>query len=267
MKQNTNLTPREIELINVECGYNNQTILSKVSCVIKQGEITCLLGKNGSGKTTLFKTILRLIPSLDGTILYNHVDLKELGPGKLAKSISYVPQTHESPFAFSVFDVVLMGQFIHCKKLRSPKENNREVALDCIKKLGIEYLIDKQFNQLSGGERQMVLIARAMAQQTRFIAMDEPTSNLDLGNQQKVMKISQFLKKEGYGVIINTHSPDQAIQYADSVILLRNGGLHAAGKPCDVLTSSYISEIYNAEIELVEAYTKDGECRKVCLSY
>jgi iron complex transport system ATP-binding protein len=256
-----------IQLNNLECGYGKKRILSNVTGFIKQGEITCLLGKNGVGKTTLFKTILGLIPPLSGTITVKNKNITEYSHQELAKEISYVPQAHGTPFPFSVFDVVLMGNIAHTKGLfHHPTIESQHIAASCIALLGIKHLSHKTFSKLSGGEKQMVLIARAMAQQPKFIAMDEPTSNLDMGNNIKVMKITQMLKEKGYGVIINTHSPEQALNYADHVIMLKEGKIATSGNPNVVIDTQSISDIYNAEIELIETKTIKGNTRKVCVT-
>ena len=256
-----------IQLQNLSCGYGKKVILSNISLSIEKGQLSCLLGKNGAGKTTLFKTVLGLLPLISGQILIEGKALSSYSQIELAKTISYVPQAYGTPFPFSVLDVVLMGQYAHSEGIfNTPGKKNLKIALDCIQMLGIEKLIHKNFSKISGGEKQMVLIARAMAQQPKFIAMDEPSSNLDMGNQIKVMKTVQLLKEQGYGVIMNTHSPEQAMNYADQVILLKDGKLRLAGKPDVVMNSKNVSEIYNTSLELAMAQTESGIFRRVCLS-
>ena len=255
-----------IQLENIQCGYGKKVVLSGINVTIEQGAITCILGRNGSGKTTLFKTILGMLVPLEGSVLLNGKSVSAYSHKELAKVISYVPQAHGTPFSFTVLDVVLMGQYAHIESLLGiPGKKNREVALACIETLGITNLTYKHFSKLSGGEKQMVLIARAMAQQPMFIAMDEPTSNLDLGNQSTVLQLAQLLKKQGYGVIMNTHAPEQALNYADYVILLQDGGVKVAGNPKTIMLPGVISEIYNTNIELVTALTACGKSRIVCI--
>ncbi len=256
-----------IVLDKVSCGYHKKQVLTDVSVTIEESKLTCLLGKNGVGKTTLFKTILGLLPVQQGKVFYDEKEKKELSVKNFAKLISYVPQAHGTPFPYKVIDVVLMGQFVHSPgSMGRPAQKNVEVANWCIETLGIGSLAKRNFSTLSGGEKQMVLIARAMAQQTKYIAMDEPTANLDLGNQNRVMEIAHRLKDKGYGVIMNIHSPQQALQYADSVILLKDGKLSASGSPYDVLRTETISDLYNAPLEIVETYTSKGEKRKVLIN-
>ena len=256
-----------IELKNISCGYGTKRVLSSVNLTIKEGEITCLLGQNGAGKTTLFRTILGMLPPLNGTIILNGKKLSDYTPKELARFISYVPQAHNTPFPFTVFEVVLMGQYARSARLlRLPGKENRRIASDCIQTLGIEKLKYKYFSTLSGGEKQLVLVARAMAQQPVFIAMDEPTSNLDMGNQTKVMKIAEMLKQQGFGIIMNTHNPDQVLNYSDKVILLKNGKVFKTGKPEQVMSSEIISGIYNTPVELVSAKTGNGTTRRICIT-
>ncbi len=256
-----------IKLQNLSCGYGSKKVLSDINMMINQGELTCILGKNGTGKTTLFKTILGLLPSINGKIIYKNNHLKNLSNKEVASYISYVPQAHGTPFPYSVLEVVLMGQYIHTNGLiGKPNKKNKEIAVNCIKTLGIERLMNKDFSKISGGEKQMVLIARAMAQQPKFIAMDEPTANLDMGNSLHVMKVAHKLKKQGYGVIMNTHSPEQALHYADKVIMLKNGTVSSIGNTEDVLKAEALSDLYNTPIELVEASTSSGEIKKLLVA-
>lgn len=256
-----------ITLNNICCGYGHKEVLRNVSFTLKEAKFTCLLGKNGVGKTTLFKTILGLLPIKGGEILYNGLPSSNFTAKEFAQFISYVPQAHGTPFPFSVLDVVLMGQYAHSKSMfEKPKTKHVEIAKECIQTLGIEKLTQKNFSKISGGEKQMVLIARAMAQQPKFIAMDEPTSNLDMGNQVRVMQLTQLLTENGYGVIMNTHSPQQVMEYADEVVLLNEGTVSHKGKPEEVLNAHTVSDLYNTPMEIVEAHTSLGNKRKVLLT-
>jgi iron complex transport system ATP-binding protein len=256
-----------IQLENLTCGYGSKVVLKDVNFQISEGRMTCLLGKNGTGKTTLFKTILGILAPLRGKVFIDGRPLKSYPPKVLSQLISYVPQAHGTPFPFTVFEVVLMGQFSATEGFwHLPGRKHKAVALRVLQQLHIAKLRNRQFSTLSGGEQQLVLIARALAQQPRYIAMDEPTSNLDLGNQLQVMKMASWLRDEGYGVLMNTHNPEQALNYADQVILLRNGKVRKTGNPRQVLNSQMISEIYSADIELVEACTASGLRRRVCVA-
>ncbi len=256
-----------IQLENVSCGYGNKTVLSGVNLDIHRGDLTCLLGKNGTGKTTLFKSILGLLPLINGAIRYRDQSVREISHRDIARLISYVPQAHGTPFPYKVSDVVLMGQHIHASGfLGKPGRKNRETAMECLDTLGIEKLADKSFSRISGGEKQMVLIARAMAQEPSFIAMDEPTANLDMGNSVRVMKVARALKEKGYGVIMNTHTPEQALDYADKVVLLKDGKVFRHGTPDEILKSGTLTDLYNTPVELVDAIISNGEKRKLLVT-
>lgn len=256
-----------IKLENVQCGYGNKTVLSDITVTIEKGKLTCLLGKNGVGKTTLFKTILGVLPLQGGTIYYNDKTRNHFNAKEFARFISYVPQAHGTPFPYKVFDVVLMGQYANSTSFTGrPNNKSKEIVWMCIEMLGIEHLAAKQFSKISGGEKQMVLIARAMAQQPFFIAMDEPTSSLDLGNQTKVMQQAKMLTEKGFGVIMNTHSPQQALQFADNAILLNNGKIDKCGMPEDILHTASVSSLYETSLEIIEAQTSSGMKRKVLIT-
>lgn len=256
-----------IILNNICCGYGSKEVLKNISFSIAEAKFTCLLGKNGVGKTTLFKTILGLLPAIRGEILYDGMHSTSFSAKDFAKYISYVPQAHGTPFPFTVLDVVLMGQYAHSKSIfEKPKSKNVEIAMQSIQTLGIEKLTHKNFSKISGGEKQMVLIARAMAQQPKFIAMDEPTSNLDMGNQVRVMQVTKLLIQNGYGVIMNTHSPQQAMQYADEVVLLNNCTISHKGKPEEILHAHTVTNLYNTPMEIIETLTSSGDKRRVLIT-
>lgn len=256
-----------IQLEHVQCGYGKKVILNDVSVTIEKGRLTCLLGRNGAGKTTLFKTILGIIPVLNGTIRYDGKQITSFQSREFARYISYVPQAHGTPFPYTVFEVVLMGQFAHSGAFSvQPGPGSREIAWSCIRALDIGHLANRSFSRISGGEKQIVLIARAMAQQPQFIAMDEPTSSLDMGNQVRVMQQARMLTQKGYGVIMNTHAPQQAIEYADRVMLLNNGTIEQCGNPDEILHSSVVSRLYSTRLEIAETYTASGDKRKVLIT-
>lgn len=256
-----------ITLENIQCGYGKKVILNNLSGTLERGQLTCLLGRNGAGKTTLFKTVLGILPSLGGTIYYDGKTFQSFNTKQFARYISYVPQAHGTPFSFSVSDVVLMGQYASSDNIwGKPGKKNIDIAKKSIDSLGISHLAEKTFSKLSGGEKQMVLIARAMAQHPVFIAMDEPTSNLDLCNQVKVLQYAKMLTGKGYGVIMNTHSPQQALQYADKVILLDHGTIKQWGKPDDILNTSNVADLYGTPLEIIETTTTNGDKRKILVT-
>ena len=210
-----------IQLEHIRCGYGKKAVLSAVTVPIEKGKLTCILGRNGAGKTTLFKTILGIIPALGGSIRYSAKPIGAFSAREFARYIGYVPQAHNTPFLYKVIDVVMMGRYAHSGTFTGRSDaKSVEIAVSCMCMLDIEHLKNKTFSSISGGEKQMVMIARALAQQPQFIAMDEPTSSLDVGNQVHVMQQAKMLTRKGIGVIMNTHAPQQALQYADKVIVV-----------------------------------------------
>lgn len=256
-----------IQLEHIRCGYGKKAVLSDVTVTIEIGKLTCILGRNGAGKTTLFKTILGILPALSGSIRYSGKPIEAFDAREFARYIGYVPQAHNTPFPYKVIDVVLMGRYAHSSTFTGRADaKSIEIAISCMHMLDMEHLKNKTFSSISGGEKQMVMIARAMAQQPQFIAMDEPTSSLDVGNQARVMQQAKMLTQKGIGVIMNTHAPQQALQYADRVILLNNGSMEKFGKPSEVLHADIISELYSTPVEIVEMNTSGGERRKVMIT-
>jgi iron complex transport system ATP-binding protein len=241
-----------IELKNVSCGYGNKAVLNDFSAKISSGEIYCLLGPNGIGKTTLFKTILGLLPALSGTISIDNKDVSRLTPGDFARYIGYVPQFHIPPFAFSVLDVIVMGRTARLGVFGSPKAADYSFALEVMTRLGITHLREKLYTQLSGGERQMALIARALAQEPAFLMMDEPTSNLDFGNQAKVLEHIIALTSKNLGIIMTTHYPEHVLLLKTKVSLLKKGGAVQTGDAREVLTAANLSETYGISVAVAE---------------
>lgn len=182
-----------IQLNNLSIGYKKTVLASEMNLQLEANQIICLLGANGCGKTTLLKTILGLLPALSGEILLQNRPHFEWSQKQLAQFIGYVPQVHHL-FHFTVQEVVLMGRTAHLSWYSTPKKSDIDIAEQCLDTLGIAHLSQRFYHQISGGERQLVLIARALAQQPSFLIMDEPTSNLDFGNQIRVLEKITSLK-------------------------------------------------------------------------
>jgi iron complex transport system ATP-binding protein len=235
------------------------------SLALGAGEIVCLLGPNGGGKTTLFRTLLGLLPAQGGRVLLDGADLRTLPRREVAKRIGYVPQAHTGYFPFTVRDVVLMGRTAHLAPFAGPSRRDRELADEAIARMGLTRLAGAVYTRISGGERQLALIARALAQAAPLVVMDEPTASLDFGNQVRVLAQIAALARSGIGVLLSTHDPDQAFQCADRVALLRGGELVADGRPEEVLTPESLRALYGVEVRVVDASLPDGTRRRVCL--
>ncbi|HZK44439.1 MAG TPA: ABC transporter ATP-binding protein [Syntrophomonadaceae bacterium] len=256
----------KLELNDVAFGYEeNKNVFNGVSLTVEAGEVLCLLGPNGAGKTTLFKTLLGLLKPQLGQILLDGRNISRWTRKEIAHFMGYVPQNHIPPFPYSVMDIVLMGRTAHLRNYASPNHHDKKIADASLDTLGISYLRKANYSEISGGERQLVLIARALTQQPQFLVLDEPTSNLDFGNQAKVLNCIKMLADDGLGVIMSSHFPDDAFQYASKVALLKDGQIHRRGTPQEVLTEENLQEIYNVDIRIAIAYSKTGEGYRVCI--
>jgi len=246
-----------IELRDVSCGYGHKAVLENFSATLNSGEIFYILGPNGIGKTTLFKTVLGFLPLLGGSITIDGRPLHELGPGESARYIGYVPQSHVPPFAFRTIDVIVMGRTARLGAFERPKARDYDIAEKIMEELGIRYLMERSYTELSGGERQMALIARALAQEPGFLMMDEPTSDLDFGNQAVVLRRILKLAEQNYGVIMTTHYPEQVLLLNARVALIKRKGEISAGMARDVLTAPNLSETYGIPVAVMDVIYKN----------
>lgn len=238
-------------------GYSERQIGRGIGLELKPGEVLALLGPNGSGKTTLLKTLLGLLPKQGGELTLDGAPLAALSVAERARMLGYVPQAHAGTFAFSVFTVVLMGRTAHGGLFAAPSAHDRAIAMAMLERLGVAKLAERPYTQISGGERQLALIARALAQEPRYVILDEPTASLDFGNQGKVMVEIRRLASEGLGVLFTTHDPNQALRYADHVLMIRDGRAIAAGRAAELLVPERLAELYGVAIETV----RDAEGR------
>ncbi|WJH42231.1 ABC transporter ATP-binding protein [Aliirhizobium terrae] len=237
-----------LELRDLSFGYGARTIGSSVSLTLGPGEVLALLGPNGAGKTTLFKTMLGLLPPQAGDVLFDGASLATLSRAERAKRIAYVPQAHAALFPFTVRDVVLMGRAARVAPFSAPGRRDREIAADALDRLGMSHLADRPYTEISGGERQMTLIARALAQEPKVLVMDEPTASLDYGNQMRVLSHVRRLAAEGMAIVLSTHNPDHVFMVADQVALLHEGRLAGLGPPAEVLTPATVKRLYDIDV-------------------
>lgn len=230
-------------------GYSDRVVGRGLDVTVTQGEVPALLGPNGGGKTTLLKTLLGLIKPLAGEAQINGQSLAAYSIRERARRIAYVPQLHAPTFAFTVEAVVLMGRTAHGTLFSRPSAHDREVARRSLVRFGIEHLGEQPYTMICGGERQLVLLARALAQEPQFIVLDEPTASLDFGNQGKVMREMRTLAAAGHGVLFTTHDPNHALRAADRAYLLRDGERIAEGPVREVLTRAQLEALYRAPVE------------------
>lgn len=244
----------ELKIKGLDCGYQKNTIIKSIDLTIQQGEMWCVLGPNGVGKTTFFKTLLRLLEPIDGTILFNEKPIKTWKHKELARMIAYVPQSHVPPFAFTVEEVIAMGRNPHQWGTSKANITDQEAIDEAIELLDIRYLYHKNYMNISGGERQLTLLARAIAQQTPLLVLDEPVSNLDFGNQARLLKrICDLVTKKGKTIIMTTHYPDHSFLLDDTnVLLLQRDNMHEIGKGKDIVTEEAIQHLYHIDNRIVD---------------
>lgn len=244
-----------LEAKNLSYSYKKgKVILEDISFSIDQGEYVCLLGPNGVGKSTLFKCMLGLLPGYTGQICLQGKDIRTLSPRQLARQVAYVPQQTQHTFAYAAEDVVLMGTTPYTSAFASPGEKERRTAQAAMERMGVLHLSNAPFTQLSGGEKQLVLIARALAQQARLLFMDEPTASLDYGNQIRVLEQISALTRDGYTVVQSTHNPEQAFLYAKRVLAVKDRGILADGDPSKVMTGEKMRDLYGIDVAVESLY-------------
>jgi ABC-type cobalamin/Fe3+-siderophores transport system ATPase subunit len=232
-------------------GYPQRTVGRDVSFTLEAGEVMCVLGPNGSGKTTLLRTLLGLLPLREGKISFNGENLQSLPRRHVARIAGYVPQAHSPYFAYSVRDMVLMGRSAHLGTFSMPAAHDREVAARVLESLGISPLADRPVTEISAGERQLALIARALAQEPRLLVMDEPTASLDFGNQVRVLERIAALAGDGISILFSTHAPDHAFLAAQRALLLAEGRVLALGTPREVIRADTLERLYHVAVQVV----------------
>ena len=239
-----------VKIENLSFAYGPHQVLKNISLDVADGTLVNVLGPNGTGKSTLFRCILGLYTDYKGKIVVNGKDVSKLSIRERAKEMAFIPQSHKPVYDYAVVDVVLMSAGAGSGAFFSPKSSDVDRAYKALERVGIDYLADRPYTRISGGEQQLVLIARALAQNANTIIMDEPTSALDYGNTVRVLSCVRQLSVEGLTVIQSTHQPDQAFLYADKTLVLHEGEVLAYGSPKDTITAELISKIYGVEVEV-----------------
>ena len=226
--------------------YRSTNVLKDVGIELNKGEVLSIVGPNGAGKTTLLKCIVGIVKQEKGTISIDGKDASRMKRMALARCVGYVPQSSPSKFPITVFDAVLMGRrpYITWK----PSEKDLEMVADIIKSMDLEDIALRDFDQLSGGQKQKVLLARAVAQDTAYLLLDEPTSNLDLKHQMEVMEmIFSMVKSNGVAAILAMHDLNLASRFSDRMMMLNRGRIFCIGKPQEVITVENIRAVYGVE--------------------
>ena len=243
-------------------GVPARPIFREVSFSVNPSDVFCLLGPNGTGKSTLLKCVSNVLQGWHGTILLGDKDISRLRPAEVAKGIAYVPQNQVSAFPFLVHDIVVMGRAPHLNVFSSPTQRDREIARTAMETVGILHLAERPCTMLSGGEWQLTLIARALAQEPRVMVLDEPTSHLDMGNQVRILRVIRSLAEKGLGIVMASHFPDHAFVAATEAAILDDGLMIRKGPPDEVITAENLGKAYGIEVKVLQV--GEGVNRKAC---
>ncbi|MEM2128272.1 MAG: ABC transporter ATP-binding protein [Candidatus Methanomethylicaceae archaeon] len=242
-----------VRISKLQFSYGGQFSVRADSLDVQGGEVLTLVGPNGSGKTTLLKCINALLKPASGSIEVCGRDIREYSRNELSRAIGYVPQSHTPSFPFSVLDVVLMGRVSYLSIFQQPSKNDYRKAEEALSTVGILPMRDRTYTNISGGERQLVLIARAIAQEPRLLLLDEPTAHLDFRNQVTTLETVRRLSRErGIGVVMSLHDPNHALMYSDKIALMRGGEILHRGAPGDVISVGTIEEVYGIPVEMFD---------------
>lgn len=252
-----------IEKLN--CGYE-KTILRDISFTGERGDIICILGSNGSGKSTLIKTLVGLLEPHGGKVSLKKENTKDWAWRKRAKHIAYIPQSFNSTFQYSGLEVVVMGRTSYLGFGRSPGRQDYSIAEKAMKKLKIIHLKNKVYANMSGGERQLVKIAQALAQEAEILVMDEPTNNLDYGNQISMLKYLKELSQMGILIIMATHFPDQALSYGTKALLISQGRGKFISNPKESITEEDLKCLYNLDMKILDLRINNKN-RRICVPF
>ena len=236
-----------LQIKNLSFSYGSTQILKDINMELGSSDVLGIVGPNGAGKSTLLRCIDRILVPQNGTLLLDGQEMKQMSSMEIAKKIGYVPQSISNTFPATVFDTVLMGRRPHLGWRSS--EEDIDTVLEVLTMLKIKYLAMRDFNEISGGQQQKVLIARALAQDAEILLLDEPTSNLDIRHQLEVMEIlTKLVKKKGLSVMMAIHDLNLASRYSDRIIMLNGGGIRDTGDPVSVLTAENIQSVYGVEV-------------------
>lgn len=242
----------KINVKNLGFAYPEKTVLTGIDFELGHSEIMCVVGPNGCGKSTLLKCMESILTPQQGEILLNDTDIRILPQFKIAQTLGYVPQSVNPAFSSTVFDFVLLGRTPYSAWRISDKDI--DIVIDVLILMALDDLALTEFNLLSGGQRQQVLIARALAQQPEALLLDEPTSALDIAHQLEVMDIlSSLAKTKGISIIMVVHDLNLASRYADRIIMMKSGKIHSKGTPSEVITRENIASVYGVD-SIVEKY-------------
>ncbi len=247
-----------LEVSSLSFSYGKHAVLRDLSFCTERGEVIALLGANGAGKSTLFRLLLGFLRPDSGAVRIDGKAVSAYSHRDLAREIAYIPQSHSPTFNYTVLQSVLMGATASLGTFGSPGEHEEARAMELLSSLGIAHLAGRGCRKISGGERQLMLLCRALLQDAKILLLDEPTANLDYGNAARVMERISALGRAGYTVLFSTHEPNQAFRYATRVLALKDGALLADGVPAEVLSEELLSSLYGVSVA-VSPLCVDGQ--------
>ena len=243
-----------LKLENIHSGYNNIPVIEGITLNIENGEFVGMIGPNGSGKTTLARTITKIIKPSKGKVYYKDGDIEKIDISELARDVAFMPQEMNTVFSISVYDIVMMGRFPHIKRFRDAVKKDHDIVNECLRLTEVLNLSEKDIDEISSGERQRVLIAKALAQEPKLLILDEPTSKLDIGHQVQIMDLlRKFNRTKNITIIAILHDLNIASDYCKRLILLNNGRLEAIGTPEKIIESSLIEKVYKTPVYISES--------------
>lgn len=258
-----------IEIRNLHFKYDTTSIIKDLNLSIGEGQVYCLFGPNGCGKSTLIQCILGVLRPSKGEIWIKNQNIEDFSPREIAHRVAYIPQIHEKPFPFKVIDVVLMGRTAYTNFYSAPKKEDYEYCYKALEQVGMLHYKDKPYTQLSGGETQLVLVARALTQQTPIFIMDEPTAHLDFRHELKFLEtISELVEKEKKTIVMATHSPNHAFYFENcgrdtKVAIMNEHKIAIEGEASEVLTEENMELVFQIKSRLITHSWEEGNIRQI----
>ena len=239
---------------DVRFGYpsNGKTVFQQLALEITPGTVTAILGPNGAGKTTLLHLAFGWLKPQGGQVALHGQPLGSFSRGEIGRLIGLVPQSEYTPFEYSLLEYVLLGRAPYLKPLEMPKPEDAAIAREALERVGLAGWEERSIARLSGGERQLVLVARALTQQPRLLLLDEPTSHLDLGNKTRLLELLRGLVAQGVTILLTTHEPEVAAGLATHLVLMRDGQVLHTGPLAETLTSERLTAIYGVPVEVAQ---------------
>jgi iron complex transport system ATP-binding protein len=257
-------TGSSISVEDIAFGYpGGAEVFSGITLTVEEGSVYSLLGPNGTGKSTLLKCMAGLIAPSHGRVLLDGQAVAGMKPHEIARQVGFVPQSQAPAFPFLIRDIVLMGRAPHIGPFSAPSAHDEAIAADALDRVGISRLADRPCTGISGGEWQLALIARAIAQRPGTLLLDEPTSHLDIGNQVRVLDVIRRLAEDGMTIVVATHFPDHALLTSSRVAILKDRRILAAGPPHDVIREDTMRRAYGTDIRVV--CLGDPFNRRICV--